>query len=81
MMKELTFICLFGSIFVVQLPSCGRVFATPWTIARQASLSLTISWSLPKFMSIASVMPSRYLILCHRSSSDFNLPQHQDLFQ
>ena len=46
-MKELTFICLFGSIFVVQLPSCGRVFATPWTVARQASLSLTISWSLP----------------------------------
>ena len=62
-MKELTFICLFGSIFVVQLPSCGRVFATPWTIARQASLSLTISWSLPK--STASVMPSNHLIFCH----------------
>ena len=36
---------------------------TPWTAARQASLSFTISWSLPKFMSIASVMPSSHLIL------------------
>ena len=38
---------------------------TPWTPARQASLSITISWSLLKLMSIASVMPSNYLILCH----------------
>ena len=37
---------------------------TPWTPARQASLSITISWSLLKLMSIASVMPSNYLILC-----------------
>ena len=36
---------------------------TSWTAARQASLSLTISWNLPKFMSIASVMPSSHLIL------------------
>ena len=36
-----------------------------WTAARQASLSLTISQSLPKFMAIASVMPSDHLILCH----------------
>ena len=49
----------------VQLPSCVRLFATPWTAACQASLSLTISWSLPKFMSIALVMPSNHLILCH----------------
>jgi len=34
---------------------------TPWTAALKASLSLTISWSLPKFMSIASVMPSSHL--------------------
>ena len=40
-------------------------FATPWTAACQASLSLTISHSLLKFMSIASVMPSNHLILCH----------------
>ena len=38
--------------------------ATPWTAARQSPLSFTISWSLPKFMSIESVMPSNYLILC-----------------
>ena len=38
--------------------------ATPWTATRQASLSLTISWSLPKFMSIELVMPSNHLILC-----------------
>ena len=38
---------------------------TPWTAARQASLSFTISWSLLKLMSIESVMPSNYLILCH----------------
>ena len=38
---------------------------TPWTAARQASLSITNSWSLLKFMSIESVMPSNHLILCH----------------
>ena len=37
----------------------------PWIVACQASLSLTISWSLPKFMSIESVMPFNHLILCH----------------
>ena len=37
---------------------------TPWTAARQASLSITSSWSLLKLMSIDSVMPSNYLILC-----------------
>ena len=39
--------------------------ATPWTAARQASLSITNSRSLPKLMSIESVMPSNHLILCH----------------
>ena len=39
--------------------------ATPWTAAYQASLSITTSWSLLKFMSIKSVMPSSHLILCH----------------
>ena len=38
---------------------------TPWTEAHQASQSLTISHSLPKFMSIESVMPSKHLVLCH----------------
>ena len=41
------------------------LFATPWTTARQASLSFTISWSLLRLMSIESVMPSSHLILCH----------------
>ena len=41
-----------------------RLFATPWTAACQASLSITNSWSLLRLMSIESVMPSSYLILC-----------------
>ena len=49
----------------VQLLSCERFFATPWTAAHQASLSITISWSLLKLMFIESVMPSNHLILCH----------------
>ena len=44
--------------------SCVRLFVTPWTAACQASLSITNSWSLPKLMSIESVMPSNHLILC-----------------
>ena len=50
---------------VVQLLSRVRLFATPWATARQASLSFTISRSLPKLTSIESVMPSNHLILCH----------------
>ena len=42
-----------------------RLFVTPWTAARQASLSITNSQSLLKLMSIESVMPSNHLILCH----------------
>ena len=41
-----------GLVVVVQSPSRVQLFVTPWTAARQASLSLTISWSLPKLMSI-----------------------------
>ena len=53
---------LFPSVLaVVQLPSHVWLFMTPWTVALEASLSLTISWSFPKFMSIASVMPSSHL--------------------
>ena len=48
----------------VQLLSHVRLFATPWTTARQASLSITNSWSPPKPMSIESVMPFNHLILC-----------------
>ena len=49
----------------VQSLSCVRIFALPWTAARQASLSITNSWSLLKLMSIKSVMPSNHLTLCH----------------
>ena len=51
----------FGS---VQLLSHVRFFATPWTAAHQASLSITNSQSLLKCLSIKSVMPSNHLILC-----------------
>ena len=49
----------------IQLLSRVQLFATPWTAARQASLSITNSWSLLKLMSIELVMPSNHLILCH----------------
>ena len=49
---------------VVQLLSCVWLFVTPWTTAHQASMSLTISQSVLKIMSIESVMPSNHLILC-----------------
>ena len=53
----------------VQLLSRVRLFVMPWTAAHQASLSITDSRSLPKLMSIESVMPSNHLILCHPLSS------------
>ena len=53
---------LFGS---VQSLSRVWILATPWTVARQASLSITNSRSLLKLMSIESVMPSNHFILCH----------------
>ena len=49
----------------VWLLSRVRLLATPWNAARQASLSITNSRSLPKLMSIESVMPSNHLVLCH----------------
>ena len=49
----------------VQSLSHVRLFATPWSTARQASLSITNPRKLNKFMSIESVMPSNHLILCH----------------
>ena len=49
----------------VQLLSRVRLFATPWTAARQASLSITNSQTLLKLMSIELVMPSNHLVLCH----------------
>ena len=51
--------------YSVQSLSRVQLFASPLTAASQASLSVTNSWSLPKFLSIESVMPSNHLILCH----------------
>ena len=51
--------------FVIQSLSCVQLFETPWTAAFQASLSITISWSLLKLMSTGSMMLSNHLILCH----------------
>ena len=48
----------------VQLLSYVWLFVTPWTTASQTTLSITNSWSLPKLMSIETVMPSNHLILC-----------------
>ena len=54
-----------GSQFsLVQSLSRVQLFATPWTAAHQASLSISSSWSLLKLMSIELVMPSNHLILC-----------------
>ena len=50
---------------LVQLLSLVQLFATPWTAARQVSMSITNSQSLLKLMSIKLVMPSNHLILCH----------------
>ena len=58
--------CLFNLYAEYIMRNAGLVlFGIPWTATRQASLSLTISWSLLKPMSIQSVMPSNHLILCH----------------
>ena len=57
-------IIILSEISSVQSLSCVLLFATSWTAARQASLSITTFWSLLKFMSIESVMPSNHLILC-----------------
>ena len=62
--SELQQYCACSVEVVVQLLSRVQLFVTPWTAARQASLSITNSQSLPKLMSIESVMPSNHLILC-----------------
>ena len=64
--KVLCISALFTNIQFSSVQSLTRVwlFATPWTTACQASLSITNSWSLPKLISIESVMPSNHLILC-----------------
>ena len=73
------FFILFSS---VQSVSHVRLFATLWTAAHQASLSITNSRSLLKLMSTESVMPSNHFILCHpHLLPPSSLSQHQGLFQ
>ena len=64
----------------VQSLSRVRLFVTPWTVARQASLSITKSQSLLKLMSIKSVMPSSHA-LSFPSPPAPNPSQHQSLFK
>ena len=74
----LNFASLFSS---VQSLSCVQLFETQWMATRQASLSITNSWSLLKLMSIELVMPSSHLILCHPILLPLSVfPQHQGLF-
>ena len=63
---------------VVQSLSHVQLFATLWTVTRQAALSFTVSQDLLKPMSIELAMPSNHLIHCHLPSSALNLSQHQD---
>ena len=60
-------LCLSHFTYISSVQSLSRLwlFATPWTAARQASLSISNSWSLLKLMAIELVMPSNHLILCH----------------
>ena len=71
----------FPILFTVQLLSHVQLFATPWTAAHQASLSITNSRRLPKLMSVESVMQSSHLILSSPSPAAHNPSQHQGLFQ
>ena len=73
-----------NNICISSVQSLSRVwpFATPWTAANQASLSITNSRSPPKLMCIKSVMPSSHLIVCRPLLLlPSNLSQHQGLFQ
>ena len=49
----------------VRMLSHSQLFASPWTVARQDSLFITISWSFLTLMSIESLLPTNHLILCH----------------
>ena len=76
--SDKTFLVMISS---VQSLSRVRLFATPLTAACQASPSITNSRSLPRLMSIESVMPSSHLILSSTSPPAPNPSQHQSLFQ
>ena len=58
-------VCVCACVYVcVQFLSCVQLFATPWTVAHQASLSFTISWSLLKFMSTELVLSELSTVTC-----------------
>ena len=80
LLLTLVFVCPSFSKSFQSVQSLSRVqlFATPWTEAHQASLSITNSWSLPKLLSIESLMPSNHLILSSPPPPAFNLSQHQE---
>ena len=60
----LPWLVMVSQVFQFSSAAQSCLFVTPWTAARQASLSITNSWSLLKLMSIELVMPSNHLILC-----------------
>ena len=68
-MQAIFFKLIILQFISVQSFSCARLFVTPWTAARQASLSITISQSSLRLMSIDSVMTCSHLIFCHPLSS------------
>ena len=61
---QIPFTLVSEHVVLLQFSSVSQSCPTPWTAAHQASLSITNSWSLPKLMSIESVMLSNRLILC-----------------
>ena len=63
--QQIRYKFIYTSVQSVQSLSPVRLFVTLWTAARQVSLSITNSRSLPKLMFIESLMPSNHLILCH----------------
>ena len=64
MVRDLPVGCCINQFSSVQLLSSVLLFAIPWTAARQATLSITNSWSLRKLTSVESVLASNSLILC-----------------
>ena len=63
--SKVSFIFFLIPLSSIQSVSRVQLFAAPWIAAPQASLFITNSWSLLKFMSIMSVIPSNHLIVCH----------------
>ena len=58
-----SFLITVAVVVIVQLLSHVQLFATPWTVAHQASLSSTVSWSLLKFMSMITILEMKNLRL------------------